>query len=205
MGAHAQTNKEACFEKAVDTLKDHRERMGKPTPEIDHQRPWTQNRDTGEWRPEPTETTWGKIMGSIKKTIRILTNQQGPEPGRWPTGQPRFPDATATGTNGKSVPVDLKFDRPSGGTDTWGKDPGSINGKTQQEDYNEMVKQQTGREDQNLSLDPKSCDCPEDPAPVEEVDPALAPSGQFYLAPQEGALPEMPSMPELAPEPLPVF
>ncbi len=206
MGQHSQTPKEACFESAVNELTEHRERMGKPTPKIDHQRGWTQNMETKQWRPEPEQSTFGKIMGSIKKTFRIITGQQAEEPGRWPTGQPRFPDVTVTTPEGKTIAVDTKFDRPSGGRDQWNDKPGKYSGNDQKTDYNEMNEQATKKKDLDLSLDADSCECNEDPSPVEEVDPALAPDGQFYVAPfGEGALPSLPELPALEPMPIPIF
>ena len=206
MGQHAQGPKEQCFESAVDELKKHRERQGKTTPEIDHQRGWTQNQETGQWRPEPVESTFGKIMGSIAKTFRILTGQQAAEPGRWPTAQPRFPDVTVQTPSGKPVAVDLKFDRPSGGRDSWGQKPGAFSGNDQRTDYNEMNEQQTGKKDLDLSLDPDTCKCGEDPQPVEELDPSLAPDGQIYPVPfGEGQLPALPRLPALEPSMIPAF
>jgi hypothetical protein len=206
-GQHAQTPKEECFEAAVEELREHRDRMGKKTPEIDHQRAWTQNRDTGQWRPEARETTFGRIMGSLAKTVRIILGQQPAEPGRWPTGQPRFPDVTVNMDNGQKVVVDTKFDRPSGGRDSWNNNPGSVSGNDQRTDYNKMNEQQTGKKDQDLSLDADTCKCGEDPSPVEEMDPALAPAGQLYFTPIPGAapLPSLPSLPPLpAPAPMPI-
>jgi hypothetical protein len=203
---HSQTPKEKCFQSAVEELTAHRERMGKETPTIDHQRGWTQNRDTQQWRPEPNESTFGRIMGSIAKTLRIMAGNAPAEEGRWPTGQPRFPDVTVTTPDGKSVVVDTKFDRPSGGRDEWGTKPGQYSNQDQRTDYNEMNKQQTGKENQDLSLDPDNCKCSEDPSPVEEVDPALAPDGQFFVVPfGQGALPAVPELPILEPIPVPIF
>jgi hypothetical protein len=143
-------------------------------------------------------------MGSVAKTIRIALGLQDPEDGRWATGQPRFPDVTVTGSDGKSVVVDTKFDRPSGGRDSWGEEKGKYTGQTQREDYNDMNEQETGKKDQDLSLDPDVCKCAEDPAPVEEVDPALAPVP--FMPFVEGPIPSMPGIRIPLPEfPVPVL
>jgi hypothetical protein len=208
---HTQTPKEQCFQSAMDELKKVRDQQGKTTPKIDYQRPWTQNDSEGplkgQWRPEPEESTWGKIMGSIAKTARLIDEYLDPskDPAtgndRWPTGQPRFPDTTVTGADGKSVPIEQKYDRDSGGRDQWGTQNGQQSGKNQLEDYNEMTKQQTGRENQALALDPDSCECKkrkeEGRDRVRAPDPAKAPASMFVApsanAPLE-ALPEFPSL-----------
>jgi hypothetical protein len=119
---------------------------------------------------------------------------------------------TLTKPDGTKVVVDAKFDRPSGGTDTWQKKKG-MGGKDQRTDYNDINKQQQGDDVKpNLSLDPKSCQCDADPQPVYELDPQAAPESQFYISPPPFGLPAMPALPSpalpsfpAAPAPMPIF
>lgn len=200
---HAQTPKEKCFQAAVDKLQEHRRRQGKETPKIDHQRGWTKQMGGEQWRPEPLESTFGRIMGSIRKTLRILDGLQLPEPDRWPTGQVRFPDLTVTGADGKRVVVDTKFDRKNGTRDQWGTNDGKFSRQDQRADYNEMNKQETGRGDQDLSLDADTCKCGPEPQPEYELSSRSLPHPDIYVSPVPVPGSALPAIPSWVPAPMP--
>jgi hypothetical protein len=201
---HAQTPKEKCFQAAVDKLQEYQRKRGVETPKIDHQRGWTKQMEGQQWRPEPVESTFGRIMGSIAKTLRILGDLQLPEPDRWPTGQVRFPDLTVTGPDGKRVVVDTKFDRKDGSRDQWGKKKGQHSRNDQKRDYNDINKQETARDNQDLSLDADTCKCGPEPQPVYELTPRPLPQSEFFLSPLPGALPALPAVPTWTPSPMPI-
>jgi hypothetical protein len=208
-----KTPKEMCFEAAVATLTELRERLGVHTPQIDDHRIWTQNKPDDTWRPEPNQTSLQRIWGSLKKTLGIEKGEGDPtiDPDtgapRWPTGQYRIPDVTVQRDDGKYVVIDEKYDG-----DSWGTTAGSVNGNTQPQDYEEINRQQTGVPGQALSLDSTTCDCKkrEDEDRVEVTDPAKAPAPTPGLAPIPNAplegLPEFPGLPELPSfPPIPIF
>jgi len=209
--------KEECFESATEALRRRAERQGKEPPELDHKQPWEQAYGDGSW--SAVNKTWHHAMNSVVKTYNQIAQKLGIDPAR-PT-QVRFPDVTVTTPSGKQVVVDCKFDRPSGGRDSWGSNPG-MNGKTQLEDYNDINKQNTGKGDQGLSLDADVCKCgPEgspESQPVYDDSVVTDPASPYYsplgvpvpptpLSPGVGApVPQAPQVPQLPPRiPIPRF
>jgi hypothetical protein len=201
---HAQTPKEACFEAATEALFELRRRRNMPDIEVDHQRAWTKSLSTGVWRPESASRSFGEIIGSMLKTLRLRDEPPDAEQSeqaetRWDTGQIRIPDVTVKRPDGSYAVIDTKFDRADGTRDTWGTAKGAVSGKDQREDYNEINEQQTGMPNQNLSLDADVCQCPPRNKPPQQVseEVALDLPLQVPLAPDVGAgLPKQPGIPE---------
>jgi hypothetical protein len=196
------TEKEKCFETAVEELQDLRKRQRREPPEVEHQHEWTRDHG-GNWAP----TNVGlDIIYSILKTLKLIkAEQNGGDPVDLARPrQVRYPDVTVTKPDGTKVVVDAKFDRPSGGTDNWQKKIG-MGGKDQRMDYNDINKQQQGEDvKEDLALSAKSCECEADPQPEYEIDPQAAADPQFYVAPSSLSLPAMPGLPSFSPAPIPI-
>jgi hypothetical protein len=197
------SDKDKCFEEATRAYEDATgKKLG-----IDFQRPWVQDR-SGTWAEAPAESTFSRLMGSILKTLRIQNGDQLPRaPGAPNPVQARYPDMTVTRPDGSKIVVDNKFTGADGRTDPWRTTPGT-NGKTQQEDYNDINRQNTNGDPnaQNLSLDKDSCKCNGDPQPERVPVPVPSLSPFFMPLPAPGGVPmPAPVEPMPLPELVPIF
>jgi hypothetical protein len=154
-------------------LQEVRRWRGQPTPEIGHQELWKRDEITKQWNHEPP---------SFPRSIQnVINDALGIDD---PPGQRRYPDVTLCCVKPNpdkppcKVVIDLKFDRPSGGRDSWGTTPGKYSKQDQRRDYNDINEQCTGKKDLDLALDADVCECQkrkddDEPEPVE--DPAMLP------------------------------
>lgn len=194
--------KDNCFEEATRAYEDATgKKLG-----VEFQRPWVVDR-AGNWAEVPEESTFGKIMGSILKTLRIENGDQLPRaPGVPNPVAVRYPDVTMTQPDGTKIVIDNKFTGADGKPDPWRPQVNSETGSTQQKDYN-AINQQNTKGDPNakdLTLDKNTCNCGEGDPPGETV-PVLVPSPfpGFLPMPAPGTtvpglpgLPEFPGIPE---------
>ncbi|MEO0975148.1 MAG: hypothetical protein AAFX85_18825 [Pseudomonadota bacterium] len=158
------TEKEKCFEEAWDKYK---ETFDDPM-DVDVHRTWGL-RNTGEWVNN---------YSSFWHAIRSYTIGN--------TSQVRVPDLTIN-NGGRTSVLDLKFDRPSGGRDTWSQRPGA-SGSMQQDDYVDINQQMNGDDDphgDDPSLDSDKCGCNQPGGTAVEpiVYRVWSQLGQFSVAP----------------------
>lgn len=172
---HAQNPKEECFEAATTALQALRGKYKKSVPTLTHQRAWTRDaRRPYKWRIEPPTSVFWNLINSAEKTLRLIKDPPEDEAGkrdastRYASEQMRYPDVTVTRPDGAMVVIDTKFDRPSGGRDSWNAKTGKYSGQDQVTDYNEINEQQTGKPGLSLSLDADVCACPKRPKRIDD-------------------------------------
>lgn len=196
------SEKDKCFERAVEKINEGREAKGQKKINIEHEAGWIRDRFTG-WNKE---SWYGKLWNSIKKTFRIK-NRLEPDD-RAARGAPspeqyRQPDCTLTLDDNSKVVIDCKFTDANGRPDEWGTKPG-MGGRTQEPDYRDINKSQ-GNDIGEPKLDKNNCECGKRKLETEEIrvtEPALQPENRFYFAPMPGSPVPLPA-PGVAPAPLP--
>jgi hypothetical protein len=193
------SEKDQCF---ADAIRAYEDATGKDL-KIEFEQPWVQDVD-GTWsRPNKT---WWNIVNGVRKTWRWL---MGDESAARPDGsslpnQVRRPDFTVEGPDGKPIVVDNKFTDANGKEDPWRTQPGQGNGKTQQEDYNDINRQNNpgDKPPQDMKLSKEECKC--DGEPEKETVPVTVPSYGLVPVPLPEGVPGFAPAPGVAPvEPMP--
>ena len=191
------SEKEQCFEDALDAFKDA---FPKKDPKVELFKDWYRDSD-GSWNKASFFRSFSHWIGSILKTRRIQNLEEDPRPAGEPNPtQWRTPDISAS----DNKVYDLKFTNAEGKVDPWGDKPG-MGGGTQKDDQ-AAINQQVDPNGKAMSLDKDSCKCEErgEPQPVEA--PAAAPffvpgiNPTFPLTQPGGA-----AVPEAIPELIPVM
>ncbi|HTT70281.1 MAG TPA: hypothetical protein VMG32_03580 [Anaeromyxobacteraceae bacterium] len=189
--------KEKCFRKALDKINEGREAKGERPLDVANEQGWIRDAEKG-WQPAPW---YRELWYSIRKTMRIQNGLQDPRPpGAANPEQFRKPDLTLTREDGSKAVIDTKFTDADGKPDGWRTEEG-MGGKTQQEDYQDINRQQ-GNDIGEPKLDKDNCDCGKRKLETETVEvrvPALQPGNSLFFAP----LPAPGGVPMPAPAPTP--
>jgi hypothetical protein len=149
-------SKEGCVKQAYRSYVKTKAAVGERVPwSADFQQVWTQSASDGLW--SISKRGFWREIGSQAKTALYNATGLG-SPGQ--TLQVRVPDVTLNIRGYGKWVVDFKFDRPSGGTDTWRTKLGGGNGQLQQTDYKGMNRQNNpGQDIKDPKLDSETCKC----------------------------------------------
>ena len=148
------SDKDKCFEEAMDTYQKLRKEAGRPLDiDMTHQTPWVRNPLLPSINWEPIKNIffreWFHIYGYTKRALGLDTTQV------------RYPDVTVKLKNGSHLIVDNKFTNNKGGIDPWGRKPNEHSGTNQQDDYKQINEQQGNSAGEKPSLNKDKCKCDE--------------------------------------------